>query len=80
MLERAEGDVVEAVDELVRGAAPLQRRRAVAREQGTHQEALKSFEAATKEDGNFALAYSALARTYSTLGYDARPRRIRAAR
>ena len=39
-------------------------------EQGTHQEALKSFEAAVKADGNFALAYSALARTYSTLGYD----------
>jgi len=40
-------------------------------QQGTYQEALKSFEAATKQDGNFALAYSALARTYSALGYDA---------
>ncbi len=38
--------------------------------QGSYQEALKSFEAAIKQDGNFALAYSALARTYSTLGYD----------
>ncbi len=40
-------------------------------DQGTHQAALKSFTAATKQDANFALAYSALARTYSTLGYDA---------
>ncbi|MFI5177107.1 MAG: tetratricopeptide repeat protein [Vicinamibacterales bacterium] len=39
-------------------------------EQGTHQEALKSYDAAVKADGNFALAYSALARTYATLGYD----------
>jgi tetratricopeptide (TPR) repeat protein len=39
-------------------------------EQGTHQEALKRFQDAIKQDGNFALAYSALARTYSALGYD----------
>ena len=39
-------------------------------QQGSHQEALKNFEAATKQDGNFALAFSALARSYSTLGYD----------
>ena len=39
-------------------------------QQGTHQEALKRFEAATKQDGNFALAYSALGRTYASLGYD----------
>ena len=38
--------------------------------QGTHLEALKRFEAATKEDPNFALAYSGLAQAYSTLGYD----------
>jgi tetratricopeptide (TPR) repeat protein len=39
-------------------------------EQGAHQDAQKSFAAATKADGNFALAYSGLARAYSTLGYD----------
>ena len=39
-------------------------------EQGAHQEAQKRFEAAIKQDGNFALAYSGLARAYSTLGYD----------
>ena len=39
--------------------------------QGTHQAALKSFGAATKQDGNFALAYSGLARAYAALGYDA---------
>ncbi len=39
-------------------------------QQGTHQEALKVFEAATKQDTNFALAYSALAQSYATLGYD----------
>ena len=38
---------------------------------GNHQEALKRFQAAIGEDGNFALAYSALAETYSALGYDA---------
>ncbi len=38
---------------------------------GNHQEALKRFLAAVNEDGNFALAYSALAETYSALGYDA---------
>jgi tetratricopeptide (TPR) repeat protein len=39
-------------------------------QQGSHQEALKSLEAATKQDSNFALGYSALARTYANLGYD----------
>ena len=39
-------------------------------QQGNHQEALKHFQAATKQDGNFALAYSALARSYFTLGYE----------
>jgi tetratricopeptide (TPR) repeat protein len=39
-------------------------------QQGSHQEALKSLEAATKQDANFALGFSALARTYATLGYD----------
>jgi serine/threonine protein kinase/tetratricopeptide (TPR) repeat protein len=38
--------------------------------EGKHQEALKSFDAATKADGNFALAFSGLAQSYSTLGYD----------
>ncbi|MEO7134773.1 MAG: tetratricopeptide repeat protein [Vicinamibacterales bacterium] len=37
---------------------------------GTHQAALKNFEAATKADGNFALGFSALAQSYATLGYD----------
>ena len=40
------------------------------RSKGTHQEARKRFDAATKQDGNFALAYSALGRTYASLGYD----------
>jgi serine/threonine protein kinase/Tfp pilus assembly protein PilF len=39
-------------------------------QQGTHQEALKSFEAATKLDSGFALAFSGLAQSYSTLGFD----------
>jgi serine/threonine protein kinase/tetratricopeptide (TPR) repeat protein len=39
-------------------------------QQGNHQAALKSFEAATKIDDHFALALSAMARSYSTLGYD----------
>ncbi len=39
-------------------------------QQGTHQAALKSFQTATKEDPNFALAFSGLAQAYSTLGYD----------
>ena len=39
-------------------------------QQGTHQAALKSFQAATTEDPNFALAFSGLAQAYSTLGYD----------
>jgi tetratricopeptide (TPR) repeat protein/tRNA A-37 threonylcarbamoyl transferase component Bud32 len=38
---------------------------------GNHQGALKQFEAAVREDANFALAYSALAQTYANLGYDA---------
>jgi len=38
---------------------------------GNHQNALKRFEAAIREDANFALAYSALAQTYANLGYDA---------
>jgi len=38
---------------------------------GNHQGALKQFEAAIREDANFALAYSALAQTYANLGYDA---------
>ena len=38
--------------------------------QGTHQAALKSFESATREDPDFALAFSGLAQAYSTLGYD----------
>jgi eukaryotic-like serine/threonine-protein kinase len=39
-------------------------------QQGTHQAALKSFEAAIRQDANFALGYSALAQSYSNLGYD----------
>jgi serine/threonine protein kinase/tetratricopeptide (TPR) repeat protein len=39
-------------------------------QQGTHQEALKRFEAATNEDRNFALGFSGLAQGYSNLGYD----------
>jgi tetratricopeptide (TPR) repeat protein len=39
-------------------------------QEGSHQEALKSLEAATQQDGNFALGFSALARTYANLGYD----------
>ena len=39
-------------------------------QQGTHQAALKSFQAATKEDPNFALAFSGLAQAYATLGQD----------
>lgn len=39
-------------------------------QQGTHQAALTSFQAATKEDANFALGFSGLAQAYSTLGYD----------
>jgi tetratricopeptide (TPR) repeat protein/tRNA A-37 threonylcarbamoyl transferase component Bud32 len=36
---------------------------------GKHQEAVKSFETATTEDGNFALAFSRLGQTYALLGY-----------
>lgn len=39
-------------------------------QRGTHQEALKRFEAATRQDGNFALAFSALGRAHAALGYD----------
>jgi eukaryotic-like serine/threonine-protein kinase len=39
-------------------------------QQGAFQPALKSYEAAIKEDGNFALALSAISQTYSALGYD----------
>jgi serine/threonine protein kinase/tetratricopeptide (TPR) repeat protein len=39
--------------------------------QGNHQLALERFKAATETDNNFALAYSGLAQTYATLGYDA---------
>ena len=38
--------------------------------QGAHQEAQKSLEAATQQDANFALGFSALAKTYSALGFD----------
>src|SRR5207249_10256147 len=38
--------------------------------QGKHPDALKSFTASTHEDAEFALAYSRLGQTYSTLGYD----------
>ena len=37
--------------------------------QGKNLEAVKQFEAATKEDPNFALAYSKLGVTYAALGY-----------
>jgi eukaryotic-like serine/threonine-protein kinase len=37
---------------------------------GKNLDAQKQFEEATKEDPNFALAFSRLAQTYSTLGYD----------
>ena len=39
--------------------------------EGKNVEAQKHFEAATKADGFFALAFSKLAQTYSNLGYDA---------
>jgi eukaryotic-like serine/threonine-protein kinase len=38
--------------------------------QGNHPEAAKRFEASTKADPDFALAYSKLGQTYSNLGYD----------
>ncbi len=37
---------------------------------GKTLEAQKQFEAATKDDPTFALAYSKLAQTYASLGYD----------
>ncbi len=40
------------------------------RRDGKDLEAQKQFEAATKEDPNFALAFSRLAQTYGSLGYD----------
>ena len=79
ILNGAEVDVVEAVDQLVRGAAALQRRHA-ADAAGQHQAALKSFEAATKPTSNFALAFSALAQSYSALGYDDEAAPVLAAR
>jgi eukaryotic-like serine/threonine-protein kinase len=39
---------------------------------GKNLEAQKQFEAATKADPNFALAFSKLAQTYSSLGYDSK--------
>jgi serine/threonine protein kinase/Tfp pilus assembly protein PilF len=39
-------------------------------QQGSYQEALKRFEAATKQDASFALAFSGMAQAYSELGYD----------
>ncbi len=41
-----------------------------AQREGRNLEAQKQFEAATKEDPSFALAFSKLAQTYSSLGYD----------
>jgi eukaryotic-like serine/threonine-protein kinase len=38
--------------------------------EGKQQAALTSFDAATKADGTFALAFSGLAQSYSALGYD----------
>ena len=40
-------------------------------QQGTHEQALKSFEGAVKADDNFALGFSALARAHATLGHEA---------
>jgi serine/threonine protein kinase/tetratricopeptide (TPR) repeat protein len=40
------------------------------RQQGNPTAALKRFEAATKEDKGFALAFAGLAEAYSSLGYD----------
>ena len=39
-------------------------------QQGAHKDALTSFQGAVKADENFALAYSAMARAYSSLGYE----------
>lgn len=44
--------------------------------QGKNLEAVKQFESATKEDPNFALAYSKLATTYATLGYGDKAREL----
>jgi TolB-like protein len=52
---------VEALKNFTRG-------RELARE-GNHIEAVKQFEAATKADPNFSLAYSMLGQTYARLGY-----------
>ena len=43
--------------------------------EGKNLEAEKHFEAATKTDASFALAFSKLAQTYSNLGYDAEAER-----
>ena len=43
--------------------------------QGKNQEAQKRLEAATKEDPQFAVAFSRLGEAYSTLGYDAEAER-----
>jgi tetratricopeptide (TPR) repeat protein/TolB-like protein len=37
---------------------------------GKHSDAVKSFEAATRDDPDFALAYSRMGQEYATLGYD----------
>jgi len=38
--------------------------------EGKHLEAVRKFEASTREDPEFGLAYSGLAQNYATLGYD----------
>src|SRR5579864_5260409 len=45
------------------------------RREGKNLEAQKHFEAATKSDASFAMAYSKLAQSYSNLGYDAEAER-----
>ncbi|PYT90150.1 MAG: hypothetical protein DMG36_20945 [Acidobacteria bacterium] len=44
--------------------------------QGKNLDAVKQFEASTKEDPNFALAYSKLATTYAALGYGDKAQQI----
>jgi eukaryotic-like serine/threonine-protein kinase len=53
---------LEAIREYTEGMAKAR--------QGNYIDALKEFEAATKADANFALAYSMLGQTYARLGYD----------
>ena len=68
--ERAQGDVVEAVDELVRRAAPLQRRRAA--DAAGHPSG-RAEELRGRDEGRTATSRwptRRLARAYSTLGYD----------